>query len=263
LIDTPYSTSLAFADPTDDPVVRPSDSIQTVSATHRIFEDVRRSLETMEKDQIDRVGFMVADANGRADAILSIIGESGLSSSPVESGVGGPFIAAQPEGADFEASLSALESALDRLQSISGQAKQLPFGNPAPAKPVTSGFGNRRDPFLNKLAFHAGMDFKVYRGYPVRVTGSGIVTDTGRKGGYGNMVEVDHGNGIVTRYAHLSRIKVAVGQKLETGAVIGEAGSTGRSTGPHLHYEVRVDGKPVNPAPLIKAGRKLEGLLDI
>jgi murein DD-endopeptidase MepM/ murein hydrolase activator NlpD len=107
------------------------------------------------------------------------------------------------------------------------------------------------------------MDFKVYRGYPVRVTGSGIVTDTGRKGGYGNMVEVDHGNGIVTRYAHLSRIKVAVGQKLETGAVIGEAGSTGRSTGPHLHYEVRVDGKPVNPAPLIKAGRKLEGLLDI
>lgn len=112
---------------------------------------------------------------------------------------------------------------------------------------TASGYGTRIDPIYKTVKFHEGMDFSANVGTPVYVTGNGKVTQAGWDGLYGNSITIDHGFGYVTRYAHLSKIKVRRGQKVIRGEVIGEVGSTGKSTGPHLHYEVHVKGKVVNP----------------
>lgn len=114
-------------------------------------------------------------------------------------------------------------------------------------KKTASGYGMRIDPIYKTAKFHEGMDFSANTGTPVYVTGNGKVTQAGWDGLYGNCITIDHGFGYVTRYAHLSKIKVRRGQKVIRGEVIGEVGSTGKSTGPHLHYEVHVKGKVVNP----------------
>jgi murein DD-endopeptidase MepM/ murein hydrolase activator NlpD len=122
---------------------------------------------------------------------------------------------------------------------------------------TTSGFGVRVDPFLGKAAFHTGIDFRGDTGDPARATAAGTVTIAGRDGGYGLMVEVDHGNGLATRYAHLSAISVSVGDRVAAGGVVGRVGSTGRSTGPHLHYETRIKGEPVDPQRFLRAAVRL------
>lgn len=114
-------------------------------------------------------------------------------------------------------------------------------------KQTASGYGTRIDPIYKTVKFHEGMDFSANVGTPVYVTGNGKVTQAGWDGLYGNSITIDHGFGYATRYAHLSKIKVRRGQKVIRGEVIGEVGSTGKSTGPHLHYEVHVKGKVVNP----------------
>src|SRR5690606_14973233 len=127
----------------------------------------------------------------------------------------------------------------------------------APGRAVTSGFGVRKDPLIGTAALHAGMDFRSRTGSPVLASGLGKVVRAGWNGGYGRMVEIDHGDGYVTRYAHMSRIDVAVGQTVEAGDKIGASGNSGRSTGPHLHYEVRKDGAPLNPLRFLKAGKAI------
>lgn len=112
---------------------------------------------------------------------------------------------------------------------------------------ISSPFGYRRDPFTGKRRFHEGLDISNRAGTPVIAPADGIVVFTGREGGYGNLITISHGYGISTRYGHLKKIFVKPGQKVQRGDIIGEMGSTGRSTGPHLHYEVRIYGKPVNP----------------
>ena len=144
-----------------------------------------------------------------------------------------------------------------RLEAVRSTAESLPFRNPAVGKEITSPFGNRRDPFLGRLALHSGIDFRFSPGERVRPTAPGKVITAGWTGGYGNMVEVDHGNGISTRYGHMSEILVKVGDKVDRDDVIGLAGSTGRSTGTHLHYEVRQDGHAVDPIYFMNAGLKL------
>lgn len=114
-------------------------------------------------------------------------------------------------------------------------------------KMTASGYGMRIDPVYQTQKFHAGMDFSAHIGTPVYATGNGHVIGAGRKSGYGNLVQIDHGFGYVTWYAHLSAIKVRVGQQVLRGQIIGQVGNTGKSTGPHLHYEVRAKGKIVNP----------------
>jgi murein DD-endopeptidase MepM/ murein hydrolase activator NlpD len=122
---------------------------------------------------------------------------------------------------------------------------------------LTSGFGLRMDPFVRAMAMHTGVDFRGTTGDPVRATANGRVTTAGWNGGYGKMVEIDHGNGLSTRYGHLSEILVKPGQSVRSGQIVGRVGSTGRSTGPHLHYETRVDGEAVNPQKFLRAGLRL------
>ncbi|TDR85525.1 M23 family metallopeptidase [Enterovirga rhinocerotis] len=181
--------------------------------------------------------------------------------SPREPATGGPFVplpqafdaaGLRPIAADAEGSVGELE----RLGSV---ARSLPLGRPmfGPLE-QTSSFGARLDPFNRAAAMHTGVDFRAEAGAPVRSTAAGRVTVADYSGGYGNMVEVEHEGGVSTRYAHLSAITVAPGQRVDLGQIVGRAGSTGRSTGTHLHYETRIDGEPVNPARFFEAGRLLE-----
>jgi murein DD-endopeptidase MepM/ murein hydrolase activator NlpD len=125
----------------------------------------------------------------------------------------------------------------------------------------SSGFGNRNDPFSGSRAFHSGLDFAAPSGTTVLSAGKGVVSFVGQKSGYGNVVEVTHANSLVTRYAHLSGFLSEEGQAVNTGTPIAKVGSTGRSTGPHLHFEVRKADQALNPKTFIDAGKRLVGML--
>lgn len=174
-------------------------------------------------------------------------------------GVGGPNIPLTSGygDEDFANAAAGAAAELGALQNVATAMTSVPLTSPVPGRALetTSGFGARKDPFTNRLAFHSGLDFAGAWGTPVSVTAPGIVTYAGPRGEYGNTVEVDHGFGIKTRYGHLSRVSVAVGTKVVRGAQIGKIGSTGRSTGPHLHYEVWVENAVRNPSKFLKAGR--------
>lgn len=136
--------------------------------------------------------------------------------------------------------------------------EKLPFFNPVQsANRFTSGFGRRNDPISGKKAVHYGADFAAPKGTPIYATADGVITHAGWRGGYGLLVVIKHSFGFETRYAHNSRIRVKVGQKVSRGDQISDMGSTGRSTGTHLHYEVRRNNKPLNPMTYIKVGRNV------
>ena len=123
----------------------------------------------------------------------------------------------------------------------------LPFGMPVNASYISSGFGVRTHPLLGIVRGHSGVDLPAAYGSPIRATSDGVVDSAGWRGGYGQAVEIDHGKGVQSRYAHMSRMAVYPGQAVKRGDVIGYVGSTGLSTGPHLHYEIRINGAAVNP----------------
>lgn len=212
----------------------------------RVFSKVTLSLKDIERQQISRIARLTSDAEDKASAMQDIIRQAGLKIE--ENGtddVGGPYAA--PLGGEtdpFNLSLTSLDNALNRLDVVKESATALPFGNPAPGRAITSRFGNRMDPFLGRPALHTGIDFRAETGADVKSTGAGKVTVAENSGGYGNMVEIDHGQGVSTRFGHLSAILVRAGDRVEAGDVIGRAGSTGRSTGPHVHYEVRRNDTP-------------------
>ncbi|WP_370853038.1 peptidoglycan DD-metalloendopeptidase family protein [Pararhizobium haloflavum] len=227
----------------------------------RVFSEIESSLHAIEQEQLSRVRALTSDAYDTAKAIEDVLHAVGLNG-PVSDtdGVGGPFIDA-PANSTFEATLDDLDEALTRLDAMRSHAAALPFAHPAPGRKMSSRFGTRKDPFLGRTAFHAGIDFRIGSGEAVRASGGGTVVKAGRSGGYGNLVEIDHGDGLTTRYAHLSALDVSRGQLVAAGERIGLAGSTGRSTGPHLHYEVRRHGKPVDPQNFLGAGMSLKPLL--
>ena len=146
---------------------------------------------------------------------------------------------------------------LSQLDTLSAEISHIPFTTPVvgAAFDRSSGFGSRVDPFTGRYAFHPGVDFAGPWGAAVTATAPGTVIFAGVRGGYGNMVEIDHGFGVHTRYGHLSKITVATGAKIGKGSVVGRLGSTGRSTGPHVHYEVWYDNVVRNPSNFIEAGR--------
>ena len=171
-------------------------------------------------------------------------------------GVGGPLVALDDEsGSEAGNKLAMIEQRLLRLHGLQGLMKQLPLAAPLNEIRISSGFGRRRDPFNNRLAMHPGLDFANRSRSAIHVTAPGTVAFVGWNGGYGKTVEVDHGLGIRTRYAHMSRIFVKRGQKLEFREKVGLVGSTGRSTSSHLHYEILVDGQQLDPANFLRAGQ--------
>ncbi|EJN06549.1 metalloendopeptidase-like membrane protein [Phyllobacterium sp. YR531] len=225
-----------------------------------LFDRVDRSLGMLETDQVKQVQALSNKAYESADRINGALANAGVKSpiSQEQTGTGGPLIlASATPTTDFDTSIADLDAALLQLEQAKTLANSVPIANPAPGMPVSSPFGTRRDPLLGLLAFHSGMDFRAMSGSSVLATAKGTVTAADYNGGYGNMVDIDHGNGLSTRYGHMSQILVAVGQQVNIGDVIGKAGSTGRSTGPHLHYEVRKGGSAVNPASYLSIGRQI------
>ncbi|RUW44526.1 M23 family metallopeptidase [bacterium M00.F.Ca.ET.141.01.1.1] len=236
----------------------PSDS--AADRADKLFVSINQSLKSIENEQLSRISTLADNAYKSADAIQQALQAAGL---PVdsdfgknESDVGGPLIPLD-SSMIFDSKVKELDEALDTLDQLKKEARRLPLANPAPGHSVTSPFGVRTDPLLGTAALHSGMDFRAPIGMAARVTAPGVVTKAGWNGGYGRMVEIDHGNGFATRYGHLSEIDVTVGEKVDAGAIIGKTGSSGRSTGPHLHYEVRHNGEAIDPLRFLTVGRKV------
>ena len=168
---------------------------------------------------------------------------------------GGPMIAANTEEASADlradAQFRTLFQTWKKLDATQQGVIAIPSVQPVHSLSFTSNFGIRSDPFRGTAAMHAGVDIPGPVGTPIYATADGVVAHAGRQGGYGNMVELNHGKGIATRYGHLSKILVADNTRVTRGQLIALMGSTGRSTGPHLHYEVRIDGHAVNPIPFL------------
>lgn len=168
---------------------------------------------------------------------------------------GGPLekLAASRDGS-VDPRFERLGLSLARMDALDLALEGIPQFMPAQSGMITSGFGYRSDPFTRGGAMHPGLDFRGKMGAPIYAAADGHVSFVGRRSGYGNVVEISHGNGLLTRYAHMSKPKAKVGQKVEAGDVIGLIGSTGRSTGPHLHFEVRINNRAVNPRPFLESG---------
>jgi murein DD-endopeptidase MepM/ murein hydrolase activator NlpD len=205
------------------------------------------------------------DATTRTDEIMETLAGIGIRPKlPALDDIGGPLLPAV-DGAESSTLIddaNAVAAALARYKVARGAADLAPVHRPiANATRTSSTFGNRKDPFTGRLAFHSGIDYAAPHGSKVLSAGAGTVTFVGQISGYGNVVEVTHINGLVTRYGHLSSFLAKEGQKVTTGTPIARVGSTGRSTGPHLHFEVRRSDNAVDPARYLKAGTALAKIL--
>lgn len=247
-------------------------------ATQALTPAITRALANTDASPTRRVEMVrvgqeqlleAADAysKSRADRLRLAFRMAGLSPSTYADrggALGGPLIESKDPRAlaavldvddDFALRIQRAARDLSEAQSLSEAAKDLPFARPTASSSQTSGFGVRFDPFTRRPAYHSGLDFSGRYATPILSTGPGVVSYTGGRSGYGNVVEIDHGHGLKTRYAHLSSIAVRRGQRVAVGQRIAGMGSTGRSTGTHLHYEVWVNGRAQNPGRFLKAGQ--------
>jgi murein DD-endopeptidase MepM/ murein hydrolase activator NlpD len=224
-----------------------------------------RSLDRMDSGQMKALAAIDLSAARAASRDAAIVARTGLDPAKLtpphgEGGVGGPFIPAEagPNAPAFDQTLTRVARDVATVERLKALMPFIPVRMPLPGDAsVTSPFGYRADPFLGRLALHPGVDLVEAYGDEIHAAAAGRVTHAGPMGGYGIMVEIDHGNGLSTRYAHMSEALVAEGEDVVQGAILGRIGSTGRSTGPHLHYEVRVDGEPVDPERYLRAGAEL------
>jgi murein DD-endopeptidase MepM/ murein hydrolase activator NlpD len=226
---------------------------------------VDRALDGIEGEQTKALGAIDGAADRSASRDAAIVAETGLDPAKLslphgEGGVGGPYIPADldPNAPALDPALMGVVRDVARAERLKALISFVPLRMPLSGDPsVTSPFGYRADPFLGRLALHPGVDLAEAYGAEIHAAAAGRVVHAGLAGGYGNMVEIDHGNGLATRYAHMLETLVGEGQEVDKGAILGRLGSTGRSTGPHLHYEVRVDGEPVDPERYLRAGGDL------
>jgi murein DD-endopeptidase MepM/ murein hydrolase activator NlpD len=188
------------------------------------------------------VGSVIPEAG--SVLVVAVANESHVSFNRAADLVGRPLSYWRPAGGDPRGAGPPAPSPL--------RPTLLPSRMPVAAYGLTSGFGLRQHPLLGGLREHSGIDLAAPIGSPIYATSDGVVGMANWRGGYGLSVSLEHGAGVETRYGHLSRLNVAAGQQVHKGDVIGLVGSTGLSTGPHLHYEVRIDGRAVNPVPYLK-----------
>ena len=254
--------------------IRPARNPVTLSAAYAQHPGLRALAEQTKRVAAlgSSEGFVMGKTQDAISADLvalrDIVRRTGISPDQLQQrlaneGMGGPEIPldrVQVNGihdAAFNATYLRASAVLGQLNDLSFEMRHIPLNVPVSGTGFgrTSGFGPRLDPFTGHFSFHPGVDFAGPWGAPVRATAPGFVTFAGNRGGYGNMVEIDNGLGIHTRYGHLSAITVRVGAKVEKGAAIGRLGSTGRSTGPHVHYEIWYNDVVRNPSNFIEAGR--------
>lgn len=279
---SPISDTVIFAPPPDREARLESRGLGLGASRFRLAQDQRArepkiggvggvllhlqtSLDSVERRQAVALVALEEAFDTRLKKLRGVFGDLGLDMNDMEkaaprAGVGGPFVPVKPsaDAGTFERQLYRIQLSRAQVDRISRVLAYVPYRKPVLGIIETSsGFGVRADPFSGRPAMHTGLDFRAGTGDPVRVTANGRVTTAGWSGGYGQMVEVDHGNGLSTRYGHLSEIKVKTGDHVRIGQIIGAIGSTGRSTGPHLHYETRIDGDAVDPQKFLRAGIRL------
>jgi murein DD-endopeptidase MepM/ murein hydrolase activator NlpD len=260
-----HMASAIFAAPAQNPAV-----MTQAYANHPGLRDL--AVETARVAEMGNSETLLMDKTrdaviGDVASLRDIVKRTGINPTQFEhkanEGVGGPEIPLDQIEVDglndrgFDTAYLEASAILNQLGGLSQEMRHIPLSLPVNSTDfdLSSGFGPRLDPFTGRYAFHSGMDFAGPWGTSVRATAAGTVIFAGNRGGYGNMVEIDHGMGLHTRYGHLSAITVRVGMRIEKGAAIGRVGSTGRSTGPHVHYEVWYDDVVRNPRNFIEAGR--------
>jgi Peptidase family M23 len=229
------------------------DKKQFMNTIHHL---TRNKIKALEK---------AVEMTGMKDKISAIVHDSvekkmARSSLTDDEAEGGPFVP-YDNTLHTEMTEKRVMSEVMYLSHLVDTLQSLPIAHPMPHGRFTSGYGRRLDPFRRTLATHTGIDYAGAVGSKVYVTAGGRVIYASYNGAYGRMIDVDHGNGFVTRYAHLNRISVRRGQKVSRWQAIGVQGSTGRSTGNHLHYEIRYHGTPINPIQFIKAGQHVSQTL--
>ncbi|MGE3143967.1 MAG: M23 family metallopeptidase [Pseudorhodoplanes sp.] len=224
------------------------------------------SLDRLEQQQMTALNTVEENFDSKARRMRSVLTDLGLNAGkpPADTrlahtgATGGPFVPVRPDAGGFERQIYRINIARNHVERLTRTLASVPIRKPIFGEiDMSSPFGMRMDPFVKGPAIHTGIDMRGDTGDPVRATANGTVTVAGVNGGYGKMIEIDHGNDLTTRYGHLSEIDVKVGQSVKLGQIIGKIGSTGRSTGPHLHYETRLDGEAVNPEKYLRAGIRL------
>jgi Peptidase family M23 len=236
-----------------------------VQGVDNVLVRLQTSLDQVEGRQMAALSSVEDGMESRVRRMRGVLTDLGLDMAQLEAatpraGMGGPFVPVKlPSNAGaFDRQLYRINTTRAQVERLNRTLALVPYRKPVVGEvEFTSGFGVRTDPFLGRPAMHTGLDFRAAMGDPVRATANGKVVSSGWSGGYGRMVEIDHGNGLSTRYGHLSEIGVKVGDQIKIGQVIGAVGSTGRSTGPHLHYETRIDGEAVDPQKFLRAGVRL------
>ncbi|HUE79148.1 MAG TPA: M23 family metallopeptidase [Sphingomicrobium sp.] len=222
-------------------------AIAAVTAGGRVTD--KGPLARVEDAQLAQAALIARAMDVRYQTTAAELKKLGLAPSRVAA-VGGPFDAVGKADPTFKQ----LFTSWKKLDTLQDGAIAVPSDKPVKTGAFTSGYGVRSDPFARRAAMHAGIDLAGTVGTAIYATADGVITDAGyNSGGYGNLIKIDHGRGIETRYAHLSKMTVSTGQRVKRGDLIGRMGSTGRSTGSHLHYEVRIDGRAVNPVPFMKS----------
>jgi murein DD-endopeptidase MepM/ murein hydrolase activator NlpD len=271
---SPISDTAVFVAPPDRearlesraPVVNaPATKAAKIQGVDNVIVRLQNSLDQVERRQLASLTSLEDNLESRARRMRGVFTDLGLDAGQLEAatpraGMGGPFVPVKlsSDAGAFDRQLYRINISRAQVERLNRTLALVPYRKPVVGEvEFTSGFGVRADPFLGRPAMHTGLDFRAATGDPVRATANGKVASSGWAGGYGRMVEIDHGNGLSTRYGHLSEITVKVGDVVKIGQVIGAVGSTGRSTGPHLHYETRIDGEAVDPQKFLRAGVRL------
>ncbi|TVR98933.1 MAG: hypothetical protein EA406_05035 [Rhodospirillales bacterium] len=236
--------------------------IQGIQGRIEAFKNALSQLETSRRDILERMSAHAAQQVVEMERIIASIGldvEDLLAASTPEEGLGGPFVALSPPHAAAAENRPGVapDDNLIRWDMLRGVIETLPLAAPLDSYRIGSPFGKRRDPFNRRWAFHQGVDLNAPNRSPVLATAAGEVVFAGWQRNYGRLIEIRHNEMVTTKYAHLARIDVGVGEKVTTGQVIGLLGASGRATGPHLHYEVLVDGEVRDPMKFIGADGRI------
>ena len=252
-----------------DPAALDAALAETAPLTSAVAAEMLAPLREVEQRQLALADKARVAGEARYQQTASHFRRLGLAPEryvQVKGGMGGPYepmddnndrAAGSDSAESADAQFRALFLTWKKLDALEQTVISIPSMQPVDKLLFTSSFGVRSDPFRGTAAMHAGVDIPGTVGTPIYATADGIISHAGRQGGYGNLVQINHGRGIETRYGHLSKILVADNSRVRRGQMIGLMGSTGRSTGSHLHYEVRVDGKAVNPVPFLQTGEYL------